>query len=69
MKYQFYGNALIFLFHIPGPGFGPAVANAFILNMNAWWRGMYYLVSLTSKIALMLEVDVIYGQENLVHCH
>ena len=60
MKYRFYGNALIFLFYIPGPGFGPAVANAFILNMSAGWRGMCYLVSSTSKIALMLKVDVTY---------
>ena len=58
MKYRFYGNALIFLFCIPGSGFGPAVANVFILNTSAGWRGVYYLVSLTSKIALMLETDV-----------
>jgi MFS family permease len=40
MKYRFYGNALIFIFAIPGSGFGPAVANAFILYTSVGWRGM-----------------------------
>ncbi|QDS75827.1 hypothetical protein FKW77_001054 [Venturia effusa] len=40
MKYRFYGNALIFVFAIPGSGFGPAVANAFILYTSVGWRGM-----------------------------
>jgi MFS family permease len=39
MKYRFYGNALIFIFCIPGSGFGPAVANAFILYTDVGWRG------------------------------
>ena len=40
MKYRFYGNALIFIFAIPGSGFGPAIANAFILYTDVGWRGM-----------------------------
>jgi MFS family permease len=40
MRYRFYGNALIFIFAIPGSGFGPAVANAFILYTSVGWRGM-----------------------------
>lgn len=46
MKYRFYGNALIFIFAIPGSGFGPAVAQAFIQHTSVGWRGVYYLVSI-----------------------
>jgi MFS family permease len=39
MKYRFYANALIFIICIPGSGFGPAIANAFILYTSVGWRG------------------------------
>ncbi|KAF2840690.1 hypothetical protein M501DRAFT_1023089 [Patellaria atrata CBS 101060] len=43
MKYHFTGNALIFVFAIPGSGFGPAVAQGFIQRTSVGWRGVYYL--------------------------
>jgi len=44
MKYRFYGNALIFVFCIPGSGFGPVVAQAFVEYTSVGWRGIYYLL-------------------------
>lgn len=53
MKYRFLANSIMFVFCIPGSGFGPAVATSFILKTRVGWRGIYYLLISTNGASLV----------------
>ena len=45
MRARFWSVSIVYFFTIPGSGFGPAVANAFVVRYpSVGWRGVYYLL-------------------------
>ena len=45
MRARFWSVSCIYMFAIPGSGFGPAVAEAFVVRYpSVGWRGVYYLL-------------------------
>lgn len=53
MKYRYFGNAWIYLFGIPGSGFGPAISYAFVQSPLGW-RGVYWLLLALNGLAFVL---------------
>lgn len=51
MRARFWSVAIIYCFSIPGSGFGPVVAEAFVLR-PVGWRGVYYLLIAINLVAL-----------------
>lgn len=53
MRARFWSVSCIYVFSIPGSGFGPAIAAAFTVRYpNVGWRGVYYLVLAINVAAL-----------------
>lgn len=44
MKYRYLGSGAIYPWSIPGSGFGPAIAYAFVTHYSVGWRGLYWFL-------------------------
>jgi hypothetical protein len=55
MKYRYIGNAGLYLFCLPGSGFGPVISYAFVQS-SVGWRGVYWLLLAFNATALILWV-------------
>ncbi|KAF2668524.1 siderophore iron transporter [Microthyrium microscopicum] len=54
MKYRYTGGAILYLFGIPGSGFGPAMATSFITKYpSVGWRAIYWLLLAGNVVALI----------------
>ncbi|KPI36578.1 putative MFS-type transporter YusP [Cyphellophora attinorum] len=52
MRARFWSVAIIYCFSIPGSGFGPIIAQAFVSHTSVGWRGVYYLLIGINVVAL-----------------
>jgi len=52
MEYRFAGNAVMYIFAIPGGAFSPAIANSLIAHTKAGWRGCFWIVLGFNAVAL-----------------
>jgi MFS family permease len=53
MRARFWSVAIIYAFSIPGSGFGPIIAEAFVAHTSVGWRGVYYLLIAINMVALI----------------
>lgn len=52
MKYRFAGNALMYIFTIPGGAFAPAIADSVVLHTSGGWRSTMYILIAINAMAL-----------------
>ncbi|KIW76453.1 hypothetical protein Z517_11199 [Fonsecaea pedrosoi CBS 271.37] len=55
-KYRFLGNAIMYVFMIPGGAFAPAIANSCILHTPGGWHSTFYIVIAIQAAALFCWV-------------
>lgn len=60
IKYRFIGNSFLYMFTLPGAGFSPAVAEAFVVKTRAGWRGVYYLLIGVNALSLLCWILFYY---------
>jgi MFS family permease len=53
MKYRYLGGAFLYLFGLPGSGFGPVVSYAFSQSAVGW-RGVYWVLLAFNGLTLIL---------------
>jgi MFS family permease len=53
MKYRYIGNAGLYMFCLPGSGFGPVISYAFVQSPLGW-RGVYWLLLALNGVAFIL---------------
>lgn len=69
LRWRYVGNAALYVFTIPGSGFAPSIAYAFIERYpSVGWRGIYWLILAINGSALLCWV-LFYFPPSFEHKH
>jgi len=68
MRARFWSVSIIYFFSIPGSGFGPAIAEAFVTRYSMGWRGVYYLL-IGINAAALASWSLFYWPPDFTHKH